>query len=70
MTKDHVASDEKERERISSVGGVVVWYISRFFLTFSHGFPRYSGGWRVNGQMAVSRSIGNFFIILSNGHYR
>jgi serine/threonine protein phosphatase PrpC len=25
MTKDHVASDEEERERITKAGGVVVW---------------------------------------------
>ena len=27
LTEDHLASDEKEKERIKSNGGIVVWYV-------------------------------------------
>lgn len=36
---------QEERERIEAMGGSVVFW----------------GTWRVNGQLAVSRSIGNSF---------
>eukprot|EP01119_Soliformovum_irregulare_P003326 TRINITY_DN1372_c0_g2_i2.p1 TRINITY_DN1372_c0_g2~~TRINITY_DN1372_c0_g2_i2.p1 ORF type:complete len:618 (-),score=197.96 TRINITY_DN1372_c0_g2_i2:96-1949(-) len=44
LTTEHKASSESEKKRVKESGGIVVWY---------------SGGWRVNGSMAVSRSIGD-----------
>jgi len=44
MTTDHKASDESEKKRVKAAGGIVVWF---------------GGGFRVNGTMAVSRSIGD-----------
>jgi protein phosphatase 2C len=42
MSFDHKASNEEEKKRVKEAGGLVVWF----------------GGWRVNGSLAVSRSIG------------
>jgi len=44
LTFDHKPSDESEMQRVKSSGGAVFYW---------------SGGWRVNGTMAVSRSIGD-----------
>uniref|UniRef100_A0ACD5WZ59 Uncharacterized protein n=1 Tax=Avena sativa TaxID=4498 RepID=A0ACD5WZ59_AVESA len=44
ITSDHRASRDDERERIESLGGFVV---------------NYRGTWRVQGSLAVSRSIGD-----------
>lgn len=44
LTIDHKASNEDEKKRVKENGGIVIWF---------------SGGWRVNGTMAVSRSIGD-----------
>jgi len=44
LTFEHKASNEDEKKRVKAAGGLVVWF---------------SGGWRVNGTMAVSRSIGD-----------
>jgi protein phosphatase 1L len=44
LTTEHKASVEEEKKRIKESGGLVVWF---------------SGGWRVNGSLAVSRSIGD-----------
>jgi len=44
MTEEHKASNEVEKKRVKDGGGLVVWF---------------GGGWRVNGTMAVSRSIGD-----------
>jgi serine/threonine protein phosphatase PrpC len=44
VTADHRASNEDEKKRIKDQGGLVLWY---------------NGSWRVNGVMAVSRSIGD-----------
>jgi protein phosphatase 1L len=43
ITIDHKASNEEEKKRVKETGGLVVWF----------------GGWRVNGTLAVSRSIGD-----------
>jgi len=43
LSSIHSPQSEKEKQRITSSGGVVIWY----------------GRWRVNGQLAVSRSIGD-----------
>ncbi len=43
MSVDHKASNEEEKKRVKDSGGLVVWF----------------GGWRVNGTLAVSRSIGD-----------
>jgi len=43
VTFDHKASNEEEKTRVKATGGLVVWF----------------GGWRVNGTLAVSRSIGD-----------
>merc|ERR1712063_195980 len=40
----HNLDKEEEKERIKSLGGAVVWF----------------GTWRVNGILAVSRSIGDY----------
>ena len=42
LSFDHKASNEEEKKRVKEAGGLVVWF----------------GGWRVNGSLAVSRSIG------------
>lgn len=44
LTEEHKASLESEKVRVKEAGGIVVWY---------------GGGWRVNGSLAVSRSIGD-----------
>ena len=44
LTTDHKASNEDEKKRVTDAGGLVVWF---------------AGGWRVNGTLAVSRSIGD-----------
>lgn len=44
LTVEHKASREEEKQRVKDNGGLVVWF---------------SGGWRVNGIVAVSRSIGD-----------
>eukprot|EP01118_Nematostelium_gracile_P006354 TRINITY_DN2046_c0_g1_i1.p1 TRINITY_DN2046_c0_g1~~TRINITY_DN2046_c0_g1_i1.p1 ORF type:complete len:646 (+),score=80.02 TRINITY_DN2046_c0_g1_i1:54-1991(+) len=44
LTAEHRASHHSEKVRVKEHGGVVVWY---------------QGGWRVNGQLTVSRAIGD-----------
>lgn len=45
VTFNHKAEEESEKKRITSQGGIVVFY---------------GGGFRVNGSLAVSRSIGDY----------
>jgi len=44
LYQKHTPENEDEKQRVKENGGIVVWW---------------SGGWRVNGQYGVSRSIGD-----------
>lgn len=56
LTEAHRAENEEEKSRIKSEGGMVVWYNGKALELF---ISITLGSWRVNGQMALSRSIGD-----------
>lgn len=56
LTTDHKPNDESERRRIEECGGRVSWYGE----VDSHGHPVSGAGvYRINGNLALSRSIGD-----------
>jgi serine/threonine protein phosphatase PrpC len=56
LTDDHKPNDPEERKRIEDLGGVVSWYGWRD----DDGAPVPTmGAWRVNGNLALSRSMGD-----------
>jgi serine/threonine protein phosphatase PrpC len=56
LTKDHKPNDESERDRIESLGGTVDWCGE----VNSKGHPiEHTGVYRINGNLALSRSIGD-----------
>ena len=44
LYRKHTPEDVEEKQRVTENGGIVVWW---------------GGGWRVDGQYGVSRSIGD-----------
>ena len=56
LTKDHKPNDDNERNRIESLGGTVEWCGD----VNSQGHPiEHTGVYRINGNLALSRSIGD-----------
>jgi serine/threonine protein phosphatase PrpC len=56
LTKDHKPNDPDERERIEKMGGTVIWCGD----VDSSGNPiEHAGIYRVNGNLALSRAIGD-----------
>ena len=56
LTKDHKPNEASERARIEDIGGTVKWY----GYTDLQGEPiKDMGVYRVNGNLAVSRSLGD-----------
>jgi serine/threonine protein phosphatase PrpC len=56
LTRDHKPNDPTEKERIESLGGTVIWCGD----TDSFGMPIEDRGiYRVNGNLALSRAIGD-----------
>jgi serine/threonine protein phosphatase PrpC len=56
LTTDHKPNDKKERERVEKLGGTVQWH--GYFDARKRPIPG-TGVWRINGNLAVARAIGD-----------